>query len=167
MTPIQQSSISLQASAMAEMLSAATRDLFTSMLGLEVEIVFEGEAMQPEPFDGVMSLIGFTGQVVATGGLKCSGATACDLSSRFLMAEFPAVDEQVLDAVGEMTNMIVGGFKTLLEAQMGRLHMSIPSVIHGKNLRVITPTADVTVAVRATYSHGQVHLRIGLAASRD
>jgi len=160
------SALPLSAQEMADMLSAATQDLFSSMLGIEVELRAEHED-EGDPFDGVLSLIGITGRVVGTGALMCSDAAACDLSARFLMTEFPSVDEQVLDSIGEITNMIVGGFKNLLEAQFGRLQMSIPSVIHGCSISTHKIKADAAVALRCIYAEGEIRLKIGLAASRD
>jgi len=160
------STLPLSAQEMGEMLSAATQDLFTSMLGIEVETVSEYED-EGDPFDGVLSLIGITGRVVGTGTLICSAPAACDLSSKFLMTEFASVDEQVLDAVGELTNMIIGGFKNVLESHFGRLQMSIPSVIHGCNISTHKTKADVAVGLRCVYAEGEIRLKVGLAASRD
>jgi len=157
----------LQAAEMADMLFAATRELFTSMLGTEVERLPEPDKEPPDPFDGILSLIGFTGKVIGNGEIICTAATACDLSSRFMMTEFAHVDEQVLDAVGEITNMIVGGFKNLLEAHVGRLQMSIPTVVHGKNISARNLKADVAVSLRCAYSNGEIQLKLGLAASRE
>ncbi|HUI57584.1 MAG TPA: chemotaxis protein CheX [Bryobacteraceae bacterium] len=157
----------LQAERMAEMLFAATQELFTSMLGTEVRLVAAPEEEPHDPFDGILSLIGFTGKVIGNGEIICTAGTACDLSSRFLMAEFQHVDEQVLDAVGEITNMIVGGFKNRLEAHVGRLQMSIPTVVHGKNISARNLKADVAVTLLCAYADGEIQLKLGLAASRD
>ena len=52
-----------------------------------------------------------------------------------LMTESSAVDEEVLDAVAELTNMIIGGVKTDLEPTLGPLGLSIPTVVFGKNFK--------------------------------
>jgi chemotaxis protein CheX len=49
------------------------------------------------------------------------------------MTEFTAVNEEVLDAFGELTNMIIGSFKTELESIAGPMGLSIPTVIYGRN----------------------------------
>jgi chemotaxis protein CheX len=152
---------------MAEMLFAATQEVFTSMLGSEIEQVPAPEAERSTPFDGVLSLIGLAGALIGNGALVCSEAAARDLSSRLLYAEFSHVDEQVLDAVGEITNMIVGGFKNLLEAHVGTLQMSIPSVIYGKNICTRDSKADVTVSVRCAFAGGEFGLTVRLAAARQ
>lgn len=151
---------------MADMLFAATQEVFTSMLGSEIERIACPQAERPGPFDGVISLIGLAGALIGNGALECSPQAACILSSRLLYAEFSHVDEQVLDAVGEITNMIVGGFKNLLEAQVGRMQMSIPSVIHGKNILTRNAKADVAVTVRCAFPGGECGVTVRLAAAR-
>ena len=98
--------------------------------------------------------------------MVCSAETACDLSSRLLMSKFSNVDEEVLDAVGEIANMMIGGFKNLLEPYAGRLQMSIPSVIYGKNIAMRTSGADVVVAVRCGYPEGEFEVTVRLSAAR-
>jgi chemotaxis protein CheX len=149
---------------MAGMLFAATQEVFTSMLGSEVQRLSEPETEQSASFDGVLVLIGLVGAVIGNGALVCNVEAACDLSSRLLMTKCSKVDEEVLDAVGEITNMIVGGFKNLLEPYAGRLQMSIPSVIYGKNIATRDSGANVVVAVRCAFPGGELGLKIRLAA---
>jgi chemotaxis protein CheX len=49
------------------------------------------------------------------------------------MSEASAVNEEVLDAVGEIANMIIGNFKTAAESRVGTLGLSVPTVIFGRN----------------------------------
>jgi chemotaxis protein CheX len=49
------------------------------------------------------------------------------------MQEFSAVDEEVLDAVGELANMVLGNAKTVFEETLGPMGLSIPTVIYGRN----------------------------------
>ena len=44
---------------------------------------------------------------------------ACKMASHLLLTEYGAVDEDVLDAVAEVTNMIIGNVKTTLENRLG------------------------------------------------
>jgi chemotaxis protein CheX len=52
-----------------------------------------------------------------------------------LLCEATAVNEEVLDAVAELTNMIIGGVKNDLEQHVGPLGLSIPTVVYGRNFR--------------------------------
>ncbi len=89
----------------------------------------------PEANDGVVSFIGLAGAWAGMGSLSCSPAMACRICSRMLMTESAAVNEEVLDAVAELTNMIIGGVKTDLELRLGQLGLSIPTVVFGRNFR--------------------------------
>ena len=115
-------------------LRGATEEVFSTMLGIEITA---GEAYRhpskPEPANGLVALIGLTGKWVGTGSICCSAEFARKISGQLLMSEFASIDQEVLDALGEITNMIVGGFKNALEAEVGMLEMSIPVVVFGHN----------------------------------
>ena len=51
------------------------------------------------------------------------------------MCEAPAVNEEVLDTVAELTNMIIGSVKTEMETHLGPLGLSIPTVVYGRNFK--------------------------------
>jgi chemotaxis protein CheX len=113
---------------------SATDEVFQTMLGLKAEA---GEPFTnrnaPGPSNGVVSLIGMAGNWVGTGSVSCSAELACRMSSLLLMAEYSSVNEDVLDAVAEVTNMVIGNVKTILEEELGPLGMSIPTVVFGRN----------------------------------
>ncbi len=115
-------------------LRGATDEVFSTMLGLEIT---PGEAYRQasklEPANGVVALIGLTGKWVGTGSICCTGEFARKISGHLLMSEFGSIDQEVLDAIGEVANMIVGSFKNALEAEIGMLEMSIPVVVFGHN----------------------------------
>lgn len=114
----------------------SVRQIFSTMLGVEIEtdqVLIETGG--PEFNDGVVSLIGIAGTWAGTGSLRCSPALACRICSHMLMTESSAVDEEVLDAVAELTNMVVGNVKTDLESQLGPLGLSIPTVVFGRNFK--------------------------------
>ena len=106
------------------------------MLASEIqpgEVVVEPAA--PEANDGVVSFIGIAGTWTGTGSITCSPPLACRICSQMLLSEAPAVNEDVLDAVAELTNMIIGNVKSDLEGHLGPLGLSIPTVIFGRNFR--------------------------------
>jgi chemotaxis protein CheX len=114
----------------------AVADVFTTMLGVDIEpgeVTVEHAA--PEANDGVVSFIGVAGTWTGTGSLSCSPALACQICSKMLLMESASVDEEVLDAVAELTNMIIGNVKSDLEQHLGPLGLSIPTVIFGRNFK--------------------------------
>jgi chemotaxis protein CheX len=121
-------------SLMTEYVRRATAEVFSTMLGMEIEAgETRVEQSAPAVTDGVMSLIGLAGPWTGAGTISCNAAFACRLCTQLLMTEADSVNEDVLDAVGEVTNMIIGNFKTLVEEHLGPLGLSIPTVIFGRN----------------------------------
>ncbi len=121
---------------LAESITGACRDVFSSMMGVEIECgEISLETTAPDADDGVVSLVGLAGSWTGTGSLACSPATACRICSLLLLTEVQAVNEEVLDAVAELTNIIIGSVKTDLEQHLGPLGISIPTVIYGRNFK--------------------------------
>ena len=116
--------------------SRATQEVFETMLGMDVQLGLpkEESVNQPE-LDGVMALVGVGGPWVGSGRISCSAALSCRLASAMLMAEYTEVDEDVLDAMSEIANMIIGSVKTTLEELLGPLALSIPTVVYGRSYR--------------------------------
>jgi chemotaxis protein CheX len=118
-------------------------NVFTTMLGSELGA---GEASieqdTPNSSDGVVSFIGIAGAWAGTGVIVCSPELACRICNLMLMTDISAINEEVLDAVAELTNMIIGCVKTDLEGHVGPLGLSIPTVVFGKNFR--TKSAGAT-----------------------
>jgi len=57
------------------------------------------------------------------------------------MAEYMLMDTEVLDAVAEIANMILGNVKTALKKSLGTMGMSIPAAICAGSTAVVTAGA--------------------------
>jgi chemotaxis protein CheX len=134
--------------AIAEMLREATTAVFATMLGLPCEpLPVWRESGDPAPVDGVVALVGIAGAWTGTGRMYCSPEFACRLAGALVSAEYRNVDAEVLDAVAEVANMIIGNLKTALETQLGPLGLGVPTVIYGRNFQARTASmADWVVA---------------------
>jgi chemotaxis protein CheX len=119
----------------ADILRRVTSDVISTMLDLPVNAgEHYTETQPPERSEGIVSFVGLAGgECAGTGSLHCGSDAACRFASQFLMSELSAVDDEVLDAFGELTNMIIGNFKNEIELHTGPMGLSIPTVIHGRN----------------------------------
>lgn len=119
-----------------ESIRGSAANVFATMLGQDLP---QGEVKvehgTPEPNDGVVSFIGIAGNWIGTGSITCSPILACRICSQMLMMDATAVDAEVLDAVAELTNIIIGSVKTDLEQHLGPLGLSIPTVVFGRNFK--------------------------------
>src|ERR1039458_530241 len=100
-----------------------------------------------------------------TGCVSCSPVLACRVCSHMLMTETTAVNEEVLDAVAELTNMIIGSVKNDLERELGPLGLSIPTVVFGKNFRTKSAGHAEWIVRRFHWDSDAFEVRICLAPS--
>jgi len=50
---------------------------------------------------------------------------ACKLAAAMMMSQYDKVNDEVMDAMGEVANMVIGGVKTRLEEIVGAMAMGI------------------------------------------
>ena len=145
--------------ALVKALQDATQAVFSTMLGLDVvggepytEINSHGKS------DGIIAVIGLAGDWIGTASVCCTAAMGCRMSSHMLGAELTEVNEEVLDAIAEIANMIVGNFKTAAESYLGPLGLSIPTVIYGLSFSARSPGKEQWIVV--PFSCGEDTLRV-------
>jgi chemotaxis protein CheX len=124
----------IESSEIVAALTTATLDVFSTMLMIPIKACpSRQEPSEPEKFDGVVALVGIAGSWSGTGRISCCPSFACQLAGALLMSEYASVNEEVLDAVSEVANMIIGNVKTIFEEKLGPLALSVPTVIFGRN----------------------------------
>ncbi|HYO80150.1 MAG TPA: chemotaxis protein CheX [Bryobacteraceae bacterium] len=153
---------------LAAIVTTAASEVFTTMLFLEPE----SHSAYTSPVanlsnNGVVSLIGITGPWVGTGSISCTAGMACRLASALMMSAYEAVDDDVLDAMAELTNMIIGNVKTVLEEKLGPLGLSIPTVIHGRNFSSRTPGKQNWTVVPFQVDGEPVEIYMCLVPNKD
>lgn len=151
-----------------EYVRTSTADVFSTMLGME--IVNEPEYSDenaPTVSDGVLALVGMAGTWAGTGAISCTAAFACRICNQLLMAEATSVNEEVLDAVGEVANMIIGNFKTMIEEHLGPLGLSIPTVIYGRNFTSRSLGTNSWIVVPFSCEGEGITIRCCLAPAKD
>lgn len=139
-----------------ELAQKAVREVFQTMLSLDVSII-ESRPLPPDPQGEIVSSVGFTGTITGAIYLYSRVSFARVLTSRMLGITEADVDsdEMINDALGELSNMVVGSVKSQLCD--GGLHciLTIPSIVRGQKLSVEKP-AQVTTRVVA-FAHGNQH----------
>jgi chemotaxis protein CheX len=151
-----------------DIVSQASKDVFSTMLGLEIEVGKSYiESGAPAASQKVVALIGLAGQWIGTGVIGCSPEFACRIASLMLMAEYQAVNEEVLDAMAEMANMIFGNVKTELEETLGALGLSIPTVIFGRNFATRSVGQQAWTVFPLKAGSDEMELKFCLMPNRD
>jgi chemotaxis protein CheX len=148
----------------------ATTEVFSMMLGMNVWFTgVAGPTRRPEL--GIISLVGITGEWAGSGVFCCSPALARIICARMLGEEpdtgVPAINEEVLDVVAEITNMMIGNIKNGLEPVTGPLAISVPTVIHGRNFEFRNSSGLRAVALSFEADAQVFEVRISLAPAAE
>ena len=102
----------------------------------------------------VSGVIGFTGESNGTVSVTFDELCILKVVSNMFGEEMKELNDEVSDAVGEITNMISGQARKELE-EMGRLfHGAIPTVITGKNHKIESTTKGPKIAIPFTIESG-------------
>lgn len=148
----------------AEAIRSSTFAVFSTMLDLRIEAgeVLLGEAAAQNRA-GLIALLGFAGEWAGSGILYCEAPFALRMASSLLMTECSAIDEEVLDAVAEVANMIVGNVKTTLEQHLGPMGLSTPTVIYGRNFETRSVGSHEWVIVPFTCGPDVMGVQVSIA----
>ena len=148
-------------------LRASTEIVFSTMLGMEMESEPPYIETNPVgPSSGMIGLIGFAGAWVGSVSVTCTAAASLRIASRMLGAELTEIGEETLDAMSEITNMIVGGFKSEAETYLGPLGLSIPTVIYGLNFLARSAGKEQWTVVPFLCGDEKIEVRICLTRNR-
>lgn len=126
----------------------STVDVFRTMLNMKVQAgdvrVERVQLRQAE----VIGSLGVAGFLSGSISVFLTRALARRAAAAMLMLEADAVsDGELIDAIGELTNMIGGNIKTALFERTPLFDISIPSVYVGEDLRRRTVSDDLCFLV--------------------
>jgi len=141
----------------------ATVSVFNTMLGCEVSRTGLAlhDSFTPE-FD-ITGIIGLSGK--ASGDIVISFEKCLALSAAEALAgeHYDEISQDVIDTVGELTNMIAGNAKASMEKF--EMHLALPTVIVGKNHSICFPSKVRPISIPFKSSMGKLNVEIGLAPS--
>jgi chemotaxis protein CheX len=102
----------------------------------------------------VSGVIGLTGEVSGTFSVSYTEKSILAIVSNMLGEEMKELNEEIKDAVGEITNMISGQARQELDRLGRSLQAAIPTVILGKNHTITHVTAYPIIAIPFSTSSG-------------
>lgn len=147
--------------------STSTKEVFSTMLGMEAEytenfIEAPGQGLTM----GVIGIIGLVGEWTGTAVISCSSPLACRIAGTLFMDEYASVTDEVLDAIAEMTNMIIGNLKNSLEDRLGQMGLSIPAVVFGRNFATRRSGKESWYVIQFQVENEKVEVQLCLTPSQ-
>ncbi len=124
----------------------ATKTLFQTMIMMDLKYNNVSLADETHIKTDIASLVSFMGKYHGIVGLFCSRNLSLKIASSMLMEEMTDFTTEVIDAVGEISNMIAGNVKTKITANYGEMNLSIPMVIVGGDTKSTTPDGNAAIS---------------------
>ncbi len=118
-----------------DVLLDSAKEVFETMVFMSLE---ESEAgLSEETEVALLGTITFTGALEGYLTVCCGMPCAQTISAGMLCMDSPdeLSDDDVIDAMGEICNMVMGSVKTRVQDHVEGLTISIPSVVEGHKLR--------------------------------
>ena len=108
----------------------------------------------------VTGVIGMTGETNGTISVSFTENSILAIASNMFGEEIKELNEEIKDAAGEITNMISGQARKILD-ELGRtLHGAIPSVIMGKNHTLTHMTTSPVIAIPFSTDNGDFTIEV-------
>ncbi|MCE9605534.1 MAG: chemotaxis protein CheX [Planctomycetia bacterium] len=142
---------------------AATSDVFQTMLGRTLTRGPLSMVREHTPMHEVSGLIGLSGACRGMVVVSVGRDTAISAAEAMLGARPEGLDRDVLDAIGELTNMIAGAAKTKLEEY--RMTIGLPMVICGKAQAIAFPSQASPIVIPFESDIGPICVQVGLVES--
>jgi chemotaxis protein CheX len=142
---------------------AATEEVFSVMLGIDLAAGETQTGGAGQDHSGVVAVLGLTGEWGGAGQVSCESGLALEIAARLLMSEYAEVDEDVLDAIAEVANMIVGNVKTALEQKLGPMGLSAPAVFFGGDFETRVVGKPKMVLVPFKCASGGITVQVAIA----
>jgi chemotaxis protein CheX len=139
---------------------ASTVEVFSTMLKCKLT---RGELFANTNFHPayeISGIIGMTGKASGTVVLSVDANVAASITEAMLGERPEGIDSDVIDAVGEVTNMIAGKAKASLEQL--QMSLAIPTVITGKNHIINFGSAAQTIGIPYECPWGGITVEVGL-----
>jgi chemotaxis protein CheX len=111
----------------------------------------------------ISSIIGITGETSGSIIISMPAPLACRIASNMLMEEITAINSDVMDAIGEIGNILVGDARRSLMQEGHTLNISIPTVVVGSGVRISRPGDIPCIAIPFATEFGNFEVNVGLA----
>lgn len=141
----------------------ATINVISTMAAIKPEVGAPSLKKGKATWGVVTGMIGLAGyQASGNMILSFDSGSILKIVSSMLMEEFTEVDDQVVDAVGELTNMISGGAKKELNEIGFFFEMASPIVVTGQGVEIKQLTEHPVITVPFKLEQGSFVLDASL-----
>jgi chemotaxis protein CheX len=137
-------------------------EVFTLMFGLDIRSVdAPGSDLSSREPNDITAIVGFSGIMRGACHVQTSVAAARAIASAMLGgAPIDEHDDSINDALGELCNMLAGGWKNSIPMLSSACALSPPNVISGHNYKVYIRKPSVKLVRDYQFEGHALHLTL-------
>ncbi|HNX90399.1 MAG TPA: chemotaxis protein CheX [Candidatus Omnitrophota bacterium] len=125
---------------LSQCLINSTSEVFSTALSMSPIIMARSGDVKSEDKKEIIAAIGLAGSLEGSLVVCTTNSSAASVVSKMLGCDVAAGSQDSFDGLGEVTNMLAGGFKTRISTEGHSFEISIPTVISGASpLHVCKP----------------------------
>jgi chemotaxis protein CheX len=129
----------------------AVQNVFKTMLAIQISMGKPSLKTNRLTSAEVTGVLGFAGDKRGTFSLAFPRKSALFIYKTMVGEEFETITPEVVDAIGELTNIISGQFRVEIEKQGHKLSAGLPTVVVGQNVEINFITKVPVIALPFTF----------------
>jgi chemotaxis protein CheX len=142
----------------------AIKNVFSTMLKIEVNVQKPSLKVDGQSSADVSGVIGFTGDATGCVVLSFSKEVACKAASTFAGMAITLDSPDLVDAIGELANMVAGNAKKDFEG--AHISISLPSVIIGHDHIVGQSRMTPRLLIPCKCSLGEFYVEVAMKVDK-
>jgi chemotaxis protein CheX len=141
---------------------AAVTEIFNMMFGFDTKAIVVAETgVPPLALNERTAIVGFSGAMRGSCQIQMSSDAACAIASAMLGgATIDEEDDSINDALGELCNMLAGGWKNSIPELSSECALSPPTVISGRDYKVHVRKPSVSLSRAYEFDVHTFHLTL-------
>ncbi len=147
-----------------DMFESVVAKTFSTMLGCTIEKRSGGPSHDQRKYHDISGVIGITGDTTGTIVLSLESNVAISAAEALLGERPDGMDSEVVDAIGELTNIIGGSAKSKFAS---KLDLALPTVIVGRDYFVTFDRGVTPIRIIFKCEWGRFLLDFGFAPAKQ
>ncbi len=143
------------------------KEALTSMVGLDLALDGLSRPHSPQEQREIYSAVNLEGDLAGCVMIALDRPLAIAIVSEMLMAEPEEIQEDLLDGVGEILNVIVGGAKTVIQRGKSDIVLLPPETAEGEHPKSMDNEANTGIVMHCTVSEHPLAVWIWLPGIDD
>lgn len=144
-------------------LDKSVHEVFETMLGVSCRNEAEPESFRSWEGESITAVVGFGGFLSGACVFRCDAGGARQLGVRMTGTDAPR-QEMVMDAIGEICNMLAGTWKSKVPLLVRNGGLSLPAVIAGSNYNLHLSAPEFRL--RRSYAANNLRFELIIVCAR-